>query len=304
MPLTDTTIRNAKPRKAFYKLFDGGGLYLIVHPNGGRYWRFDYRSGGKRGTLAFGVYPTVSLAEARDKRDKAKKQLATGINPSEQRKLDRLAAESAGKNTFRAIAEQWLAKRGREGRARVTLEKYKWLLELAYPALGNCPIAEIDPPQLLNVLRGVEGRGRYETAIRLRSTCGQVFRYAIAIGYAKRDPSADLRGALTTPIVNHRAAVTQPKVIGAMLRAIDGYDGYAVTLAALRLAPLVFVRPGELRSAEWSEIDFGGAEWKIPAGKMKMRRPHRVPLSRQALAILRDLQSLTGGGRFLIPKPA
>ncbi len=301
MPLTDTTLRNAKPKEVLYKLFDGGGLHLLVHPNGGRYWRMDYRSNGKRGTLALGVYPTVSLAEARAKRDKVKKQIAAGINPGAQRKLDRLASTISSKNTFRAVAEEWLAKRTREGRAEVTLSKSKWLLALAYPVLGNRPITEIGPPELLNMLRRVEARGRYETARRLRSTCGQVFRYAIATGLAERDPSADLRGALTVPIVKHRPAITEPKVIGAMLRAIDGYDGHAVTLAALRLAPLVFVRPGELRSAEWSEIDFDGAEWKIPAGKMKMRRPHRVPLSRQALAILRDLQSLTGGGQFLFP---
>ena len=274
MPLTDTTLRNAKPKEVLYKLFDGGGLHLLVRPNGGRYWRMDYRSNGKRGTLALGVYPTVSLAEARAKRDILKKQIAAGINPGVQRKLDRLASTISSKNTFRAVAEEWLAKRTREGRAEVTLSKSKWLLAQAYPVLGNRAMTAIGPPELLNMLRRVEARGRYETARRLRSTCGQVFRYAIATGLAERDPSADLRGALTVPIVKHRPAVTEPKVIGAMLRAIDGYIGHAVTLAALRLAPLVFVRPGELRSAEWSEIDFDGAEWKIPAGKMKMRRPH------------------------------
>lgn len=235
MPLTDISVRKAKSRQALYKLSDGGGLYLLVRPNGARYWRMDYRWAGKRGTLAFGVYPTVSLADAHEKREKAKKQIAAGIDPAVQRKRDRLASAIAAKSTFRAVAEEWLSKRAREGRADATLNKTKWLLTLAYPGVGDRPIAEINPPELLNVLRRVEARGRYETARRLRSTCGQIFRYAIASGRAERDPSADLRGALTAPKVRHRAAVTEPKAIGAMLRAIEGYDGQPTTLAALSL---------------------------------------------------------------------
>ncbi len=301
MPLTDLAVRTAKPREAPYKLSDGGGLYLLVRPDGARYWRMDYRWLGKRGTLAFGVYPTVSLAEARAKKDKAKKQIASGTDPAAQRKLDKIASEIAHKNTFRAVGDEWLDKLRREGRAEATLNKTKWLLELAYPVIGERPLTEIGPPELLSALRRVEARGRYETARRLRSTCGQVFRYAIATGRAERDPSTDLRGALTAPKVKHRSAVTDPAAIGALLRAIDGYDGHPATLAALRLAPFVFVRPGELRHAEWAEIDLDAAEWRIPAEKMKMRLPHRVPLARQSIAILRSLQTITGAGRFLFP---
>lgn len=232
---------------------------------------------------------------------KTKKQIAAGIDPAAQRKLDKIASAIAQKNTFRAVGDEWLDKLTREGRAEATLAKMKWLLELAYPVIGDRPIADVGPPELLNALRRVEARGRYETARRLRSSCGQVFRYAIATGRAERDPSADLRGALTAPKVRHRSALTEPGAIGAMLRAIERYDGHPVTLAALRLAPLVFVRPGELRSAEWNEIDFDAAEWKIPASKMKMRLPHRVPLARQVVSILRGLHSLTGNGRYLFP---
>ena len=301
MPLTDIAVRNAPSKPFPYKMSDGGGLYLLVRPDGARYWRMDYRCGGKRGTLAFGVYPTVSLAEAREKRDAAKKQLAAGIDPAAQRKLDKIAAVTSRQNTFRLVAGEWLEKLSREGKAAATLSKSKWLIDLACEVIGERPVAEIGHPELLHVLRRVEARGRYETARRLRSTCGQVFRYAIATGRAARDPSYDLRGALTAPKVKHRAAVTDPSAIGAMLRAIEGYEGYPVVLAALRLAPLLFVRPGELRNAEWCEVDLEESEWRIPASKMKMRQPHRVPLARQAIGILRDLHKLTGNGRYLFP---
>lgn len=301
MPLTDLSVRNAAPRPRPYKLSDRAGLYLLIRPNGARYWRMDYRWVGKRGTLAFGVYPTVTLAEAREKRDAAKKQLAAGIDPAAQRKLEKVAIATAAKNTFRLVADEWLAKLEREGRAEATLSKSKWLIELVCPVIGERPIAEINAPELLHALRRVEARGRFETARRLRSTCGQVFRYAIATGRAERDPSADLRGALTAPKVKHRAAITEPAAIGAILRAIEGYDGHPVIRAALRLAPLVFVRPGELRYAEWSEIDFDGREWRIPASKMKMRQQHRVPLATQTIAILAELRDITGNGRYLFP---
>jgi len=301
MPLNDVAVRNARGRAAPYKLSDGGALYVLVRPDGARYWRMDYRWHGKRRTLALGVYPHVSLSEARDKRDQTKKKLAAGIDPAAQRKREKLASKVALNNTFRLVSEEWVAKLEREGRAPATLNKVRWLLELAFSVIGDHPVASIGAPSLLAVLQRVEARGRYETARRLRSTCGQVFRYAIATGRAERDPSADLRGALTAPKVRHRSAVTDPKTIGALLRAIDGYDGHPVTLAALRLAPLVFVRPGELRHAEWNEIDFDAAEWRIPASKMKTRQPHRVPLSRQALAILHDLYAVTGAGRYVFP---
>ncbi len=301
MSLTDVAVRTAKPRETPYKLSDGGGLYLLVKPDGARYWRMDYRWVGKRGTLAFGVYPTITLAGAREKREKAKKSIAAGMNPAAQRKLEKIASEISNKNTFRAVGDEWIAKLKREGRAAATLTKIEWLLGLAYPVIGEQPVSDIGTPELLSALRRVEVRGRFETARRLRSTCGQVFRYAIATGRAVRDPSTDLRGALTAPKVRHRSAVTDPQAIGALLRAIDGYDGHPATLAALRLAPLVFVRPGELRYAEWTEIDLDTAEWRIPAARMKMRLPHRVPLAHQSIAILQNLQLLTGGGRYLFP---
>jgi integrase len=299
MPLTDLAVRNTAPKPSQYKVSDSGGLYLLIRPDGARYWRMDYRSGGKRGTLALGVYPSVSLAEAREKRDVAKKQLAAGIDPSVQRKLDKIAAAESRKHTFRLVADEWLKKLAREGKAPATLEKIKWLIGLACDVVGDRPVAEIAAPELLHALRRVEARGRYETARRLRSTCGQVFRYAISTSRAVRDPSADLRGALTAPKVKHRAAIIEPAAIGALLRAIEGYDGYPIVTAALRLAPLVFVRPGELRYAEWTELDLDAGEWRIPASKMKMRLPHRVPLARQAIAVLRDLHPLTGAGRYL-----
>jgi len=297
--LTDAHVRNAKPRTRPIKLSDAGGLHLLIQPHGSKLWRMAYRFVGKQRTLALGIYPTVGLQEARAQRDAAKRLLAKGIDPSDQRRLDKQTAATG--NTFKAVAEEVLEKLQREGRAPRTLKKVRWLLDFAYPSIGERRVAEITAPELLSVLRKVEGRGRYETARRLRSTCGVVFRYAIATGRAERDPSADLRGALTAPKVNHRSAIVDPMAIGALLRAIEGFDGQPTTKAALRLAPLLFVRPGELRHAEWSEIDFAAGEWRITAAKMKMRRPHRVPLSRQALTIIRELQTISGGGRWLFP---
>lgn len=301
MPLTDRAVRNAKSAASPYKLTDGGGLYLLVRPDGARYWRMDFRFAGRRGTLAFGVYPTISLVDARTKRDETRKLIAAGINPAAKRRLDKQATAIGAGNTFRIVAKEWLDKLERERRANATLNKTRWLLDFAYPVIGDRPVAEIAAPELLIVLRRVEARGRYETARRLRSTCGQVFRYAIATGRAERDPSADLRGALTAPKVKHRATIVEPKAIGALLRAIDGFDGQPTTKAALQLAPLLFVRPGELRQSEWKEFDLTRTEWRIPAEKMKMRRPHRVPLSKQAVGILCELQSITGNGRYLFP---
>jgi integrase len=297
MPLTDTAIRAAKLRRKAVKLSDGGGLYLLIQPRGAKLWRLAYRFGGKQKTLAFGIYPTVSLANARARREAAKKLLADNVDPSLQRKLDKQASFIS----FRLVAEELLDKMEREGRAAATMVKTRWLLEFAFAALGERPIAKISAPELLAVLRKIEARGKYETARRLRSTCGMVFRYAIASGRAERDPSIDLRGALITPKVKHRATIVEPKAIGALLRAIEGFDGQPTTKAALRLAPLVFVRPGELRHAECKEFDLDKAEWVIPAEKMKMKRPHRVPLSRQALVILEDLKEVTGEGRWLFP---
>jgi integrase len=298
MPLKDLSVRKAKAGPRPRKLSDGGGLHVLIQPTGSKLWRLAYRFAGKQKTLALGAYPIVSLEEARQHRDEAKKLLARSIDPSVQRKADR----HAGRNdTFRAVAQEVIAKLEREGRAQATLSKKRWLLDFAFPAFGDRPIADVTARELLALLRQIEARGLYETAKRLRSACGMVFRYAIATARAERDPSMDLRGALTTPQVSHRATIVDPTAIGGLLRAIDGFDGQPTTYAALRLAPYVFVRPGELRQAEWTEFDLDGTLWSIPAKKMKMRRPHRVPLARQAVAILKELREITGGGRWLFP---
>jgi integrase len=296
--LNDTRIRNVKAGRRPFKLTDGGGLYLLVTSTGSKLRRFAYRFGGKQRTLALGIYPAVTLKLARDRRDSAKRLLADNIDPSIQRRIDKHLANG---NAFRVIASELLGKLEREGLAEITLAKKRWLLDFAYPQIGDRPVDQITAHELLSVLRQVESRGRFETARRLRSTCGMVFRYAIATGRAERDISADLRGALTTPKVVHRATIVDPPGIGALLRAIDGYEGLLITKLALKLAPLVFVRPGELRQAEWTEINLEEAEWRIAAAKMKMRRPHRVPLSGQALAIIRDLRAISGGCRWLFP---
>jgi integrase len=297
--LTDTRVRSAKSGERPVKLSDGGGLHLLIQPHGTKLWRFAYRFLDKQKTLALGVYPTIGLQEARQRRQDAKRLLAKGVDPSVERQLDKARARAG--QTFGAVAEELLSKLEREGRAAVTLDKKRWLLGFALPAIGDRLINEITAPQLLSVIRSVEARGHYETARRLRSTCGMVFRYAIATSRAERDPAADLHGALITPKVIHRAAITDPTGIGGLLRAIDGFEGTVTVQSALRLAPLVFVRPGELRFAEWQELDLDAAEWKISASKMKMRRPHRVPLSRQALAVVRELRSFTGTGQWLFP---
>jgi integrase len=301
MSLSDAHVRNAKRGRKPRKISDGGGLFLLIQPTGSKLWRLAYRYGGKQQTLALGVYPTVSLANARSGREQAKRLLAQGVDPSVHRRKARQAAAASAANTFRLVGDELMAKHEREGRAPVTLNKNRWLLSLAYGAIGDRPVSDIIAPELLDVLRAVERRGRYETARRLRSCCGMVFRYAIATGRAERDPSADLRGALTAPQVNHRATIVDPKGIGALLRAIDDFEGQPTTRAALQLAAHVFARPGELRHAEWAEFDLDAAVWSIPAEKMKMRRSHRVPLSRQSLAILEQLKQITGNGRWLFP---
>jgi hypothetical protein len=272
MPLKDLTVRNARPASKPRKLSDGGGLHVLVQPTGSKLWRLAYRYGGKQKTLALGVYPIVSLEEARRHRDEAKRLLARSIDPSSQRKADRHAGRE---NTFRAVADEVITKQEREGRAHATLSKKRWLLGFACSTFGDRPVADITARELLALLREIERRGLYETARRLRSTCGMVFRYAIATGRAEHDPSMDLRGALTAPVVDHRASIVDPGDIGALLRAIDGFVGQSTTRAALRLAPYVFVRPGELRSAEWNEFDLDTAVWSIPA--KRRCRPEQNP---------------------------
>jgi len=300
MALTDTAIRNAKPRAKAFKLADAAGLYLEVMPNGSRYWRMRYRYAGKDTRLALGVYPEVTLAEARLKRDAARATLRDGRDPGAERKADKVRRVIAAGSTFEAVSREWMATQKRK-LAPATFAKSQWLLDQVIPWLGSRPIAEIEPPELLAALKRIEARGANETAHRTKEKCGQVFRYAIAHGTAKRDPSADLRGALAPIVRTSRAAITDPAKVGALLRAIDGYGGQHVTRCALRIAPLLFVRPGELRAMEWAELDLNAAQWRIPAHRMKMREEHVVPLSSQAVAILRELQPLTGRGRYCFP---
>lgn len=282
------------------KLADGGGLFLDVRANGSRYWRMKYRYAGKERLLAFGVYPEVTLAEARRRRDAAREAIRDGRDPSAERKADKLRAVLSAETTFEAIAREWLDKQ-RAKLAPVTFGKAEWLLGMAYAGIGATPIADVNASDILVLLRRIEARGVHETAYRVKQRIGQVFRYAIATGRAIRDPSADLRGALTPIVSKSRAAVTHPDDVAGLLRAIDTYAGQPVTLAALKLAPLVFVRPGELRHAEWSELDLDAAVWRIPAGKMKMREGHVVPLAPQAVTILRELHPLTGRGCYCFP---
>lgn len=298
--LNDLRIRQSKPRDRDYKLADYNGLHLLVRPTGSKLWRLSYRFGGKQKLLALGAYPTVTLVEAREARDANRKLIANGTDPSVQRRLGKIAA-AAGGNTFREVAEELLAKQAREGRAEMTTKKNRWLLEPAFETFGDRPIGEIIAPELLHALRKFEQRERYESARRLRTVAGMVFRYAIATGRATRDVSLDLRGALTTPKVRHRPAITEPKKVGGLLRAIDGYTGHPTTRMALQLSALLFVRPGEIRHARWREFDLGVAVWNIPAETMKMDRPHRVPLARQAVNVIRQLEKITGQGEFLFP---
>ena len=291
MPLTDTAIRSVKPKEKNFKLFDSGGLYLEINPAGGKWWRWKYRVGGREKRLSLGVYPDVSLKAAREKRDAARRQLATGIDPGHARKAEKLAR--AGAESFETIAREWHAKFSPGWVVSHGDRILRRLEKDLFPWLGKRPMLEIKAPELLAVLRRIESRGAQETAHRAMQNCGQVFRYAVATGRAERDPTGDLRGALPPPKEKHHASIIEPKRIGALLRAIDGYEGFFATICALRLAPLVFVRPGELRKAQWSEIDLEKGEWRIPGERMKMREQHIVPLSHQAIEILRELEPLT-----------
>jgi integrase len=297
MPLADIAIRNAKPQEKPVKLFDTGGLYLLVNPNGSRWWRLKFRYGGKEKLISLGTYPETTLKAARERRDEARVMLAQGINPSAKRQ----ATKAAPAESFEAIAREWFAKFS-PGWAKGHSEKIIRRLERdVFPWIGARPLRDIAAPELLSVLRRIEARGALDTAHRAHQNCGQVFRYAVATGRAERDPSGDLRGALPPVRKGHFAAIVEPAEVGALLRAISGYRGSVVTLCALRLAPLVFVRPGELRQAEWAEFDLDRAEWRIPAERMKAREGHIVPLARQAVAVLRELHPLTGLGRFVFP---
>jgi integrase len=297
-PLSETRIKSAKPHEERqYKLYDERGLYLLVTPDGGRWWRFKYRLGGREKGISLGTYPDVSLKRAREKRDEARRLVADGINPSDQRRT----AKDAQADTFKGIAEEWIPKQHFSDK---TLEKARWTFDdLIYPYIGNRPVTQITAPQVLELVRRLEARGKHETAHRTKQRIGQVLRYAIATGRAERDVTADLRGALTPIKVTNHAAVTEPTRVGELLRAIDAYSGQPTVEAALKLAPLLFVRPGELRAARWEELQLDGEEpeWRIPAERMKMREYHVVPLARQSAAILRDLQPVTGPRGMVFP---
>ncbi|MET0043383.1 MAG: integrase arm-type DNA-binding domain-containing protein [Candidatus Thiodiazotropha sp. 6PLUC3] len=299
MPLTDSAIRNAKPKEKNYKLADGGGLYLLVTTKGGKWWRLDYRFNGKRKTLSMGVYPDVTLKSARDRRAEAKTQLADGIDPGETRKATKASKSEA--DGFEAVAREWWGKREPTWSKTHSSRIIQRLEKDVFPWIGTRPIREISAPELLTILRRIENRGALETAHRIHQSCGQIFRYAVATGRAQRDPSADLKGALPPTRQRHHASITEPKKIGELLRVIEGYEGSLVTRCALQLASLTFVRPGELRHAEWSEINLEKAEWRIPPEKMKMRTLHIVPLSTQALAVLNEIKPLTGRGKYVFP---
>jgi len=299
--LTHIQIVSAKPSAKPFNLSDSQGLFLTVQPNGSKLWRLSYRYLGRQKTLHLGPWPDVSLADARVRRDAARKQIAAGLDPAQEKKRARVTEKIAAANTFKDVAEEWVAKCEREERAAITLDKIRWLLGMAYPMIGSLPISKISPQEVLAVLRKVEATGRYESARRMRSVLSRVFRYGIATARTDRDVAADLRGALITPKVKHLAAITTPKEVGALMRAIEGYSGHGITAIALRLSPHLFVRPGELRQAEWEEFNVHNAVWSLSAEKMKMRRPHRVPLSRQVLRMLEELRPLTGDGRFLFP---
>lgn len=286
MALTDIAIRALVHGDKPIKKADEKGLFLLLQPSGGKLWRFKYRFNGKEKKLGLGRYPDVSLREARRRRDEARQIVAMGVDPSEQKRRDVLAAALNASNSFEAVGDEYLDKMGRDGREAVTINKSRWLLSLFAKALATRPIADITPAELLRALQMIEAKGHHETARRMRSLASRIFRYAVATSRATSDPTALLRGALVAPKVKHHSAILDPKALGHLLRAIDEFEGYPLTRLALQLTPHVFVRPGELRQAEWSEFSLEAATWTIPANKMKMRQPHTVPLSRQAIEIL------------------
>ena len=303
MPLTDTSVRQARPGPSTFKLSDARGLFLLVQANGARYWRLKYRYARKEKMLALGVYPEVSLKDARAAADEARRHLRGGVDPGELRKVQKHSRLDAATNSFESIALEWFAKQ-KPNWAENHWTKVQWMLEKTlFPWLKTRPISEIKAPELLTVLRRIEARGAIETAKRVKMIAGQIFRFAVATGRAEGDPSQFLRGALAIPVKTHLAAITDPKQVGPLLVALDGYIGTPVVRAAVQLAPLTFVRPGELRHARWSEFDLDAAEWRIPGERMKTRQAHIVPLSTQAVEVLRELHPFTGHFEFVFPSP-
>ncbi|MBA3068735.1 MAG: DUF4102 domain-containing protein [Hyphomonas sp.] len=301
MPLTDTQIRNLKTEARAYRISDGGGLFVEASPSGTKFWRLAYRFDGKQKLLALGTYPETSLARAREKRQEAKGLLQNGIDPSAKAKADKEERRALAEDTFLALAEELLARGEREGRAAITLSKKRWLIGLAAADLGARPIREITAAEILKPLRRLEAKGHYESAIRMRAVVGQVFRYAIATARAENDPTFGLRGAVTTPKVNHRAAITERDAFHELVRHVWAYDGAPETQAALKLMVLLYPRPGELRLAWWKEFDLEKRTWTIPETRAKMRRQHVKPLSAAAVAILKDLQALNSKRLLVFP---
>jgi integrase len=302
MPLTDVALRNAKPRSAPYKLSDSGGLFVQVTPSGSKLWRLKYRVRGKEKLLSLGRYPTISLAEARERREEAKKLLLHDIDPSAKRRGDRALLAEQAKETFGLLCEEFLSREGQKGKAPHTLRKLRWLLiDLAAP-LKDRPIRQITAGDALTVLKRLEARGLHESAQRCRATMSRVFRYAMATGRMDSDPTYALKGdVLLPPRVKHHAAITEPKAVGQLLRDIEALEGSFVVRQALRLLALCYPRPGELRHAEWNDVDLSKAVWTVPAERSKMRREHVIPLARQAITLLRDVHEVTGNGRLVFP---
>lgn len=301
MPLNDITIRNSKPTERPQKLSDSGGLYLLVHPNGSKYWRLKYRILGKEKVLALGVYPQVTLSDARSKREDAKKLLANGKDPSQIKQAQKVEAKLEAANTFEAVAREWLGKKATK-QVDKTRNRNLRILELnIFKNIGSTPINQVTPKALLSALHKMEQRGIVDSAHRALQICGEVFRYAIATERAQADLSLVLKGALTPVKEKHHASISDSKGVADLLRTIHMYEGSFLTQQALKLAPLVFVRPGELRHAEWSEIDLDAREWRIAANKMKMKAVHIVPLSTQAVNVLKEVQLINGGGKYVFP---
>jgi integrase len=302
--LTDVAIRSAKPGAKAIKLADGGGMFLLVTPAGGKLWRLKYRVDGREKLLAIGAYPEIGLGEARRRREEPRELIALGKDPSREKQREKVRARIKAADTFRTICDEYCDKRRRDGAkgwVPATATRSEYLLSLVCGSIGKLPIGEIEPADVLTAVRRIEGKGKLESARRSLQLAGAVFRYAVATARLASDPTRDLRGALTAPTVTHYGAITDAKKAGELLRAIDDYEGSGITKLALQIAPNVFVRPGELRHAEWSEIDLDSALWIIPAGKMKMRKTHHVPLSSQAVVLFREVQSVTGPTGYVFP---
>lgn len=297
MALTDTAIRNTKQKDKAYKLADEKGLYLFVQKTGGKLWRFDYRFDGKRKTLALGKYPDVSLADARDRRDDARKKIASEIDPSETKKAVKAAKVGVTANSFEVVAREWLATKMQTKSERYQLNVLRRFELYLFPWIGKRPISEINPPELLEVVRRIENQNKVETAYRTLQATGQVLRYAVQTGRAMRDVTTDLRGALTPSVTKHMPSFTEPQQVAELMRAIDGFTGTLTVQTALRLAPLVFVRPSELRTAKWQSIDLDVGEWRYFVTKTKTE--HIVPLCTQAIKHLKDIHPLSGHGEFV-----